>query len=403
MKKFKYVAVNLNQKRFTGTFLAEDEQELAELLSKQNLFLISSKVTSDVIKPSFFSMSSKIKMVELTTFCRQFAIMSTSGMSILQILDVLKNQSFNSFFRAILTQIYEDVKGGSMLSDAISKHKKAFPNFFRSMIKVGEISGKFDEVMNALADYYDNDQQLRRKAKSALAYPIFLLVLIFGILALMMLYVVPTFNKTLDQLEVERPLLTEIVTNMSIFLQSNIMVILLILVGIIFGIILFGRTTVGRYFYDTLAISLPLFRKVTIAKITARFARSFSLLLSSGMDVFEALQEVSVILGNKNVERRFNLAVEDVRQGMSLTMAFQSYKLFPEILIQMVAIGERTASLDEVLSRSCTYFDNQADSAIRAFTGAIQPIMILIIGVIVGTCFISIYSPILSIMNNMNY
>ncbi len=403
MKKFKYVAVNLNKKRFTGTFLAEDEQELAELLSKQNLFLVSSKVTSDVVKPSFFSASSKIKHTELTTFCRQFAIMSTSGMPILQILDVLRCQTFSGFFRAVLTQIYEDVKSGTMLSDAIIKHKNAFPNFFRSMIKVGEISGKFDEVMNALADYYDNDQILRKKIRSALAYPIMLVIMIFAVMALMMLYVVPTFNNTLDQLDVERPMLTQIITNMSTYLQANIMYILLIVVAIVFFGFIFGRTKTGRYFYDTLKIKTPLIKKVNIARITARFARAFSLLLSSGMDVFEALQEVNVIIGNKNVERRFNLAVEDIRQGMTLTMAFQSYKIFPEILTQMISIGERTASLDEVLSRSCNYFDNQAESAIKAFTSAIQPILILIIGLVVGVSFLAIYSPILSIMNNLNY
>ena len=157
MKKYKYEAVNINKKKFTGTFLAENERDLASQLAKQNLYLISAKVTSDEVRPSFFSVGGRVKMVDLTAFCRQFSIMLNSGMSIVQTLDVLKDQDYDRFFKSILESVYEDVKTGVMLSDALAKHKKVFPNFFKSMIKVGEASGKLDVVMVSLADYYDND------------------------------------------------------------------------------------------------------------------------------------------------------------------------------------------------------------------------------------------------------
>lgn len=401
MKKYKYEAVNINKKKFTGTFLAENERDLASQLAKQNLYLISAKVTSDEVRPSFFSVGGRLKMVDLTAFCRQFSIMLNSGMSIVQTLDVLKSQDYDKFFKSILENVYEDVKTGVMLSDALAKHKKVFPNFFKSMIKVGEASGKLDVVMISLADYYDNDAALKKKTKGALAYPIMLLMMTIGIVVLMMLFVVPTFKDTLKDMNVEMPPLTQAIADLSDFVKLEWKKILVVIGSLVALIFLYSRTEKGKYTFDTLAINFPLLKTINIAKITARFARGFSLLLSSGMDIIEAMEEISAVIGNRNVEKRFKQAIEDVRQGMTLTMAFESYKLFPDILIQMVSVGERTASLEEVLSRSCAFFDEQADSAIKAFTSAISPIMLLIMGGVVGVLFIAIYSPMLQIMTTI--
>lgn len=401
MKKYKYEAVNLAKKKFTGTYLAENERQLAQELAKQNLYLISAKVTTDSPATSFINLGNKVKMNDLTTFCRQFAIMSNSGMSIVQTLDVLKTQDYDKFFKQLLADIHEDVKSGIMLSDALNKHKKVFPNFFKSMIKVGEASGKLEIVMNSLADYYESDAALRKKTKGAMAYPLMLLLMTVAITILMMLFVVPTFKETLSEMDVEMPGLTRAISDLSDYLVANWKKILIIVVSVIVLIKIIGMTKKGRYLYDTLALKIPLFKGINIARITARFARGFGLLLSSGMDIIEAMEEISIILGNKNIEARFKQATEDVRQGMSLTMAFESYKLFPEILIQMISVGERTASLEEVLERSCGFFDEQAESALKAFTSAIQPVMLLIMGGVVGTLFIAIYAPMLSIMTTI--
>lgn len=401
MKKYKYEAVNLAKKKFTGTYLAENERQLAQELAKQNLYLISAKVTTDSPATSFINLGNKVKMNDLTTFCRQFAIMSNSGMSIVQTLDVLKTQDYDKFFKQLLADIHEDVKSGIMLSDALNKHKKVFPNFFKSMIKVGEASGKLEIVMNSLADYYESDAALRKKTKGAMAYPLMLLLMTIAITILMMLFVVPTFKETLSEMDVEMPGLTRAISDLSDYLVANWKKILIIVVSVIVLIKIVGMTKKGRYLYDTLALKIPLFKGINIARITARFARGFGLLLSSGMDIIEAMEEISIILGNKNIEARFKQATEDVRQGMSLTMAFESYKLFPEILIQMISVGERTASLEEVLERSCGFFDEQAESALKAFTSAIQPVMLLIMGGVVGTLFIAIYAPMLSIMTTI--
>lgn len=401
MKKYKYVAVNLSKKKFTGIFLAEDEKELAKQLAKQNLYLISAKVTTDNPSKSFFNLGNKIKLAELTSFCRQFSTMSNAGLSIVQILDVLRNQDFDKFFKVILDNIYEDVKGGVMLSDALTKHKDLFPNFFKSMIKVGEVSGQLDIVMNSLADYYESDAAIKKKTKGALVYPLMLLLMTIAIVILMMLFVVPTFKETLTSMNVEMPALTQAISDLSDYLKENWLKLFLIIISVIILIKLFGKTKKGRYLYDTLAIKVPLLKMINISRITARFARGFSLLLSSGMDIIESLEEICVVLGNKNVEKRFKLATEEIRQGMTMTMAFEQYKLFPDILIQMISVGERTAAVEDVLSRSCSFFDEQAEAALSAFTAAINPIMLVIMGGVVGILFIAIYSPMLQIMTTI--
>ena len=199
MEKFKYTAIDLNKQKYNGIFIAQDEKDLAVQLAKQNLYLISSERYTGKTPNAFFTLSvgTAVKLPELTAFCRQYSIMINSGMSILACIDSLRHQAFSSYFRNVLDLIYEDVKGGSMLSDALNKHKKVFPDFFRSMIKVGEVSGKLDMVFNSLADYYESDARIKKRISGALAYPIMLSVLMVGIVVLMLLYIVPTFRESL--------------------------------------------------------------------------------------------------------------------------------------------------------------------------------------------------------------
>ncbi len=403
MEKYKYTAIDLNKQKYSGIFIAQDERDLAVQLAKQNLYLISSSPYSGVAKSSFFSLSfgSAVKLNELTAFCRQFAIMINSGMSILACIDSLRKQAFSSFFRGILDVTYEDVKGGIMLSEALNKHKKVFPDFFRSMIKVGEISGKLDMVFNSLADYYETDERVKKRVRGALAYPLMLAVLMVGIVVLMLLYIVPTFRESLASLEVPIEGITKIVYDVSDWLLANWKTVLLIVACIAALGWLFGLTENGKYFYDKLKLQLPFIRKVQIDLITARFARGFGLLLSSGMDIVDAMDSIVIVLGNRDVEKRFRLATEDVRHGMSMSKAFSKHKLFPDILIEMVAVGEKTAAVDEVLNRSCGFFDDQVETTLTNVVGVIQPVMLLMMGAIVAVLFIAIYSPMLSIMTSL--
>lgn len=403
MNQYKYVATNLQQEKFEGTFIAENEHDLALQLQKQGLFLIQCKNYSGGTPNKFFSLSmGKVSIGELNSFCRQFAIMINSGISILGCLDILKEQKYSKMFKEILIIIDDDVRAGMMFSEALNKHKKVFPKFFRNMVAVGEKSGKIDIVLNSLADYYENDASTKRKVKSALSYPIMLGLMTIGIVVVMLAFVVPTFRKSLSSLEVQATGITKVVYDISDFIVADGLYVLAGIVVLGLLLFVFGRTAKGRMIYDHLKVTLPLIKDINIAMIAARFSRSFGLLLKSGMDIIEAMETVMIVFDNKDVEKRFALATEDVKHGLALATAFEKYKIFPSILSQMVSVGEKTNSLDDILSRSCSFFDEQVGSKIDSITSKIQPMMLILMGSVIGVLFIAIYSPMIDIMNSMS-
>lgn len=400
MIQYKYVATNLQQEKFTGTFIAENEYDLAVQLQKQGLFLISCKNYNGNTPNSFFSVSNKVSIGELNTFSRQFAIMINSGIPILGCLEILKEQKYSKYFKDILVIINDDVRAGMMFSEALNKHKKVFPNFFRSMIAVGEKSGKMDVVLNSLADYYENDARSKKKVRSAFSYPIMLGILTVGIVVVMLAFVIPTFRSSLSSMEIVPTGLTKVVYDISDFILAKGLYVLAFIFLFIVLLWAIGRTKKGRFFYDHLKVTIPGIKTINIAMIAARFSRSFGLLLTSGMDIIEAMDAVKIVFGNKDVEKRFDLAVEDVKHGVSLATAFEKYHIFPPILSQMVAVGEKTNSLDDVLNRSCSFFDEQVDAAIQSITSKIQPTMLVIMGGVIGVLFLAVYSPMIDIMNS---
>ena len=403
MQKFKYVAVNLQKQKIKGTFIANDEHDLAAQLAKQSLYLISAKPYSNDTPSAFFTLSvgNTVKLSELTTFCRQFAIMQNTNIPILDCLDILRHQNYTAYFKKVLQVVYEDVKSGVLLSEALNKHKKVFPDFFRSMVHVGEISGKLDEVFRSLADYYERDTALKGKVKSAMSYPMMLLGMTVGIVILMLAFVVPTFRDAMMQMDVEITGITKTVYDISGFVTDYWRVMLVALILLVMIVVLVLRTEKGAYGFDVLKLKLPLVRTVQRNLLTARFARAFGLLLSSGMDMNAAMDSVEIIINNRYMKERFHAAAESVRQGMSLTNAFEAYDLFPHMMIQMITIGERTGTMEDVLMRSCAFFDNQVETSLNSLTAKIQPVMLMFMGLIVGTLFIAVYSPMLSIMNNI--
>lgn len=402
MKQYKYTAVNIDKQKFSGLFLAEDEKDLATQLAKQNLFLVSASVYTGKTPSAFFTLGTgKVTIAELSTFCSQFSIMLGAGMPVMDCLEAIKDQAFSSYFKGILQIVYNDVKSGISLSQALDKHNKAFPDFFRNMVYVGEVSGKLDSVLASLADYYEKDSAIKRKTKSALSYPIMLGCMTIGIVVLMLVFVIPTFRDALSALDVPLNTLTSVIYSFSDFMLANWLYILAGVVVIVLAIIIFGKTKFGAYFFDKMKLTLPVVKKVQENLISARFARAFSLMLASGLDMVEALDAVEIVIGNRDAEARFHKAAEEVKHGEKMADSFAKYHLFPRVMLQMVSVGEKTASLDTILGKSCDFFDDQVDSSLTSLTSKIQPIMLILLGALVGTMFIAIYSPMISIMENM--
>lgn len=404
MKKFKYSAYlikNSNRKKISGTFYAENEAHLRKLLSDQDTFLISSKVISDKTPNMFFSLSGKIKIEELNSFSRQLSIMISSSIELINCLDVLRKQNFSKYFKQVLNIVYQDVKSGMLLSQAMQKHKKIFPEFFRDMVYIGEMSSSLEKVLKNVADYYENEEKNRRSIKAAMMYPIVLGCLLVGIVALLVAVVVPTFKESFAQINVEMPALTMAIFDISEFFIANWHYVLGGIFALIVIIKIIGKTKRGRYFYDKFYVKFKLTRGYQVAKVTSKFSRSFGILIQSGMNLVDSLEAITRIINNKYIQRKFKTAVEDVKKGVSLTVALEKMKTFPNMLIQMIGIGEKTAKLDEVMLLSCDYFDEQLASAIKSLTSVIQPVLMLFMGVIVGVIFIAVYSPMLSVMNQI--
>lgn len=401
MKKFKYTATNLYGKKFQGTFLAENEKDLRSQLANQNLYLVKAKAIADKSPSRFFSVTGKVSSNELCTFCRQFAILVDSGTSIIDSLNILRRQSYSAYMKKLLEQVYEDVKAGKLLSEALRKHSKTFPAFFAGMMRIGEISGQIDKVLCTCADYFEAEAKIKIKTKSALAYPAMLIVLAVALVVLMVALIIPTFRVALSSLEIEMPPLTLAVFAVGEFFQNNWEIIVILVLATVGLSVLFINTKRGRFLWDRLKFYFPCVRKVIINGVSARFCRSFSVLIGSGMDIVEAMEEAALILGNAYAARKFAVATDDVRQGVTLTLALQNSKIFPEMLVQMVAVGESTDKLDVVLEHACPYFESRVERSLETVTRFIQPVILSVIGVIVGVLFYAVYAPMVSVMNGL--
>ena len=399
LRKYKYTAVNIEKKKFTGSFFAEDEAHLRQQLAQQNLFLISCRPLSDASPSRFFSVTGKVDTAELTNFCRQFAILLNSGISILDSLSQLKMQSFSGYFKKIIYMVYDDVKIGVLLSKAMEKHKKVFPEFFRSMIYVGEISGNLELVLTNLADYYQKEEELDRKIKSALAYPIIMGVLLVAVVLLFLLFIIPQFENTIALMDIKEmnPITTAVFAT-SRWVRANGLYLLCAVVILIAVIFFALRTEKGKYATDVIKYRLPAIKRVQIDMVASKFTKATGLLLTSGMNLVDALDVVQNLLGNRYASKIFKNVIEDVRRGASLTFAMGCYNIFPQMLIQMISTGESSGELDEVLVRTQNYFDQQVEVSILKATSLIQPILLAVMGAVIALMFIAVYSPMLTIM-----
>jgi type IV pilus assembly protein PilC len=399
LQKYRYTAVNLQNKKIRGTFIAKDEKDLAEQLAKQSLYLVSASLYYGGIPSAFFTLGTgRVKHSELASLCRQLAIMLSAHVPLPECIDVLKNQSFCAYLCKTLSTVSEDVKSGLLLSEALDKHKGIFPVFLRSMTAVGERSGRLDLVFNALADYYERESAQRAKLRAALAYPLMLLAMTVGIAVLMLTFVIPKFKSALADMDVPIEGLTKTVYGISDFVLEWWHVILAGTLTAALLIALFLKTEKGKSIKDALLLKLPLIRSLEINAVTSRFTGGLSLLLCGGMDLAKAMEAAELTVTNRYMKRRLHLATDYVCHGMSLTNALESTGIFPEMLIRMIHVGEKTNSLDDVLARSSAAFDAQLEASFTAFSSKIQPIMIAIMGLIVAAMFIAIYAPMLSIM-----
>ena len=413
MNSFKYAAKKPGGQSVEGTIQAADRNEALTELRKQNLVVLkvepvsgkSAKKKEGRSGGSLFSSrksSPKANKTELVLFTRQLATMVSAGLALLEAIDVLGTQADTPGLKATCERLSSELRGGSDLSSAMETCPKAFSPLYISMVRAGEASGQMDIILERLADYLEASQALQREIKSAMTYPVISLVLVLGITAFLMLGVVPTFRQVFDGLGSELPALTAVVLDTSAFLKTHWALILGSAVGAVFGFVMFLKTEMGGLLFDRFALRAPVFGPLVRKIALARFSRTFATLIRSGVPIMGTLDIVADTSGNRVVSQAVAASKESVRNGQLLSEPLGQSKVFPPMVVRMIAIGERTGALEALLEKIAEFYDGQVKAAIKSLTSLIEPLLITFMGVIVGGVVLSVFLPILDVVGKLS-
>ena len=407
MKNFKYQAKNFGGKTVSGTLTAEDQNEVIGELRKRNLIVLNVRPVGEKKKGggnSFFTLKPSarpgVKREDLVVFTRQLSTMISAGLPVLEGLEILNEQAAPGF-STVLDQVIEDIRGGSDLSMALEKWPKVFSNIFVSMIKAGEVSGQLDEILIRLAEYLESSAKLKREIRSAMTYPVVSLCLVIGITAFLMIGIVPKFKEVFESLDIDLPKLTEVVMNASFFIKGNMLAMVGGIAGAVVLASIWKKTPKGQYQYDWLTLRAPifgpLFRKVALS----RFSRTFSTLIKSGVPILGALEIVSNTAGNKVISEAIDKARENVRQGDTLSEPLAQNPMFPPMVTKMIGIGEKSGSLETLLEKISIFYDEQVSAAVKSLTSMIEPLMISVMGFLVGGIVLAVFLPIFELQKKL--
>jgi type IV pilus assembly protein PilC len=342
---------------------------------------------------------SKVKLKELAVFSRQFSTMINAGLSMLRALSILEEQQPNKFFAGVLTEVRLEVESGSALSISMAKRPDVFPPLMVNMIKAGEVGGFLDKVLTQIADNYEAEVALRGKVKSAMTYPVVVLIMAILMTIGMLLFIVPTFAGLFTSLGGSLPAPTQILVSLSDFLKVAIVPIIVLS---IIGFVVWGRvkhTERVREFVDPLKLKVPIFGQLFRKIALARFCRNLGTMLSSGVPILQSLDIVADTSGNVVVAHAVRDVQESVRNGESLTEPLAKHDVFPPMVTQMLAVGEDTGALDNMLHKISDFYDQEVESTTEQLTALIEPLMIAVLGGIVGSMIIALYMPIFKIFD----
>ncbi len=379
-----------------GMIEAESEASAQAMLSSQGIKVSSLKKSFGAAKIEIPFLKQKIKTKDLVIFTRQFATMIDAGLPLVQCLDILAGQQPNRTFKEVLTSVKESVESGSTFADALAKHPKAFDRLFVNLIAAGEVGGILDTIMQRLAAYIEKRLALTKKVKGAMVYPAVVLSVAVIVIAIILVWVIPVFQQMFAGAGKALPAPTQFVIALSEFTKKYflaIIVAVVFLVGILKAV---GRTEKGRLTLDRIMLRLPVFgpllRKVAVAK----FTRTLSTLISSGVPILEGLDVVARTAGNMVVEGAILRTREAISQGQTIAEPLAKTKIFPSMVVQMIAVGEATGALDQMLSKIADFYDQEVDEAVSALTSALEPMLMVFLGGAVGGLIVAMYLPIFS-------
>ena len=390
MPKYIYVGATAGGKQIKGEIQAGSKNEVMSLLRKKKVRTISVKPKPLEIKLSF---GSGVKLQELSRFTRQFSAMTSAGLPLVQCLDILSSQTENKILAGTVKQVSADIQGGSTLADSLRKHPKIFSQLFCNMISAGEASGNLDVILTRLADYQEKADALRRKIKGAMTYPVILAVVAVGVTIIMLTFVMRTFAQIFSDVGGQLPLPTRVVMGLSNFLRSNAIFLLLIIGAIVTAIILYYRTENGRYKIDGIKLRMPILGNLERKGAISRFSQTLSTLLSSGVSILDALSITAKTAGNAVLEKGLFRTLEKITGGLTIAEPLKDTGVFPPMVIHMIAVGEKTGDLSGMLTKIAQFYREEVDAAVDALTSVLEPLMIVVMGIVIGGMLIAMYMP----------
>lgn len=396
MPIFHYKAIDGNGIRSDGEVEVPNKKELEVYLNNRGLYLESFE--RDHSQLPF--MNKKVKLKDIIIFSRQFAIMISAGIPIGDAMKTISTFTTNRQFTSTLKEIEGDLSIGIPMSESMAKHDDTFKFFFISMMRVGEFSGELDTVLKKVADYYEDEGRLLKKLRSALAYPIVLVLMLIGLVGFLMVKLVPMYEQMFANMNIKLPTITQGLIYVSHFFQSFYLIILAVIILTGFLLYRYYKTESGRYNMDKLILQLPIVGEVYQKTTTARFARSMNILLNSGITIVQSFEILDHLIANKVLQERFLQCKDSVNLGYSYYASLDKMNFFPPILVNMVAVGEKTGSLGEVFDKTSLFFQDEADTSIDRAIALIEPIMMILVAIVILVVFLAVMLPMFDILNN---
>ncbi|MEZ4469433.1 MAG: type II secretion system F family protein [bacterium] len=385
-----------------GTISAESERDVHLRLRQQNIQPNKVKKKGKGIALKLPGGSGKIRSEELVVFVRQFATMIDAGLPLVQCLEILASQEPNKTFKRILTDVKNSVEAGSTFADSLKRHPQTFDTLFVNLVAAGEIGGILDTILNRLATYIEKNVKLKRKVKGAMMYPIGIAVVAVGVVAALLKYVIPTFEQMFaDFGNAKLPGLTQLVINMSHWFQANFYYVVIAGALIIFLAKRFVGTARGRKMVDKGLLKMPIIGKLLRKVAVAKFTRTLGTMIASGVPILDALDIVAKAANNVIIEEAIYFVRDRISEGSNMSDPLAQTKVVPSMVVQMIAVGESTGAMDTMLQKIADFYEDEVDVAVDSLTKLLEPIMMVVIGGIVGTVLIAMYLPIFEVAGNI--
>ncbi|HNY50916.1 MAG TPA: type II secretion system F family protein [Smithella sp.] len=377
-----------------GEIEAVDEITARGLLRRQGFKSVEVKLKPKDLLEYLPFLKQKIKEKNVVVFCRIFSTMINAGLPLIQCLDLLAQQEENKTFAKIIKTVKEDIEGGTSLTNALKKYPEIFDELFVNLIAAGEAGGILDIILNRLSNYMEKAMKLKARVKSAMTYPVAVLVISAGVVALLLLKVIPVFQKMFESMGGELPALTAALISASQFMQSYWWLIAGIIFAIYMAIKQFYKTEKGRWTIDSMLLKAPVFGDVLKKVAVAKFSRTLSTMMSSGVPILEGLNIVSKTSGNVVIEDALMKTRQSIAEGRSIAEPLSETNIFPPMVVQMISVGEATGALDAMLGKIADFYDEEVDVAVENMTALLEPFMMVFLGVVVGGMIIAMYLPI---------